>query len=75
MAKRKTVRVGKAAQAKASTQDRHQGGYMVRLPEYYREFFRVLAKENTRTAVAEIAMCIEEGIRGRGLRSPKPAEK
>jgi hypothetical protein len=55
---------------KSEAADRHASGFMVRLPEVYREQLRLLRPKTRRTMTEEIKMAIEKHLEAEGLWPP-----
>lgn len=62
------------AKGKSRSQDRHAGGFMLRLPQYLREPVDTLRKRTRRTLTTEIAICVEERLKAEGIPFTPPAE-
>jgi hypothetical protein len=59
-----------AKQAKENGKDRHESGFMVRLPEVYREQLRKLQEKTRRPMTSDIQIALEEYLAKAGLWPP-----
>lgn len=64
MAKRKTNKMPKAT---AARKDYHQSGFMVRLPEWYRDQLLKLCQQHDRDMTVEIQRALNKHFRDEGL--------
>ena len=56
---------------KRPTHDQHKSGFMIRLPEEYREIIAELRAKSRRTITMEIRVAIDEYIKANGITPPE----
>lgn len=54
---------------KPTAKDRHKSGFMVRLPEKYRELMAKLRMKNRRTITTEVQIALDEHLKREGIKS------
>lgn len=56
---------------KLPAKDRHKSGFMVRLPESFRELLDELVKESHRTMTVEVQLALSDYAKAKGKKPPE----
>lgn len=63
-----------AKKKQSNKADRHKSGYMLRLPEHFREMLQDLTQDTRRTMTEEVKIALERYLKGEGKWKDPPSK-